>query len=179
MYMVGYTWCRLHFLVGNQYLRFYPSSQFSNRTDFTILTPQWNSSKVLILNLPLTLWDSCHHKQMTTTLFFLQPSILFAMKFMTTKSPPRLKEKIHLMFFFAFMINKSPPRFFLNKKTHLQFKMDGCKNLPTKSNKIPQNPTKSHKMDVSHKIHHQNKILKPGRLQLGPIKFKLGEAISF
>ena len=92
------------------------------------------------------LWDSCHHKQMTTTLFFLQPSILFAMKFMTTKSPPRLKEKTHLMFFFAFMINKSPPRFFLNKKTHLQFKMDGCKNLPTKSNKIQQNPTKSHKI---------------------------------
>ena len=33
-------------------------------------------------------------------------------------------------------------------------------------------------MDVSHKIHHHNKILKPGRLQLGPIKFKLGEAAS-
>ena len=67
MYMVGYTWCRLHFLVGNQYLRFYkvPSSQTPRLHN---PNTQWNSSKVLILNLPLTLWDSCHHKQITTTI---------------------------------------------------------------------------------------------------------------
>lgn len=100
MYMVGYTWCRLHFLVGNQYLRFYkvPSSQTPRLHNSNT---QWNSSKVLILNLPLTLWDYCHHKQITTTLFFLQPSILFAMKFMTTKSPPRLKTNTSNVFFFC------------------------------------------------------------------------------